>query len=304
LLAQAQQYPSKQIRIVIPFAAGGGGDTLTRILLPGIREALGGQTIIVENRPGAGTIVGTETVARAAPDGYTLLVTLDQTMTMNPYLYTGLPYDPQKDFTPVAMMALSPILYVAHPSTGAKTLREFVSYALANPDKLNFGSGAVSAQVYGQQMIDLTGVKMQFIPYNGGPPALTALLGNEVQLVIADVGTFAGAVQDGRLLGLAVSGSQRSPRLPDVPTTSEAGFPGLNGVGFWAMWAPAGTPKPIVDVVNTAVNKAIANPEANQRIRGIGPIPSPGKPEELGEKVQVDQRRWGEIIKKAGIRAN
>jgi tripartite-type tricarboxylate transporter receptor subunit TctC len=300
----AQNYPTKTIRVVIPFAAGGGADTLTRLVLPSLRESFGGQTIIVENKPGAGTILGTETVARSAPDGYTLLVTLDQSMTMNPYLYSNLPYDPVRDFTPVSLMAMSPRLYVANPKVGVKTLKEMVEHAKANPGKVNYGSGAVSAQVTGQQLMDVTGAKMQFIPYNGGPPALAALLNNEVQLIIADIGTFAAATRDGRLTGLAVSGPRRSSQLPDIPTLREAGYPELENVGFWGMWAPAGTPQPIVAALHAAVVKAIADKEINQKITGTGAEPATSTPEELGAIVKRDQARWSEIIIRAGIKAN
>jgi tripartite-type tricarboxylate transporter receptor subunit TctC len=301
---QAQQYPTKQVRIVIPFPAGGGADTLTRFILPSMRDTLGGQTIIVENKPGGGTIIGTEQVARSAPDGYTLLVTLDQTMTMNQYLYDKLPYDPQKDFTPVSLMAIAPILYVAHPSVGAKTLSEFVSYARANPGKLNFGTGSVSSQVIGRLMMDVTGINMQAVSYSGGPPALSALLNNETQFVIADIGTYAAAVSDGRLVGLAVGGEDRSPRLPAVPTLREAGFENLAGINYWGMWAPAGTPASVTNALNAAVSKAVADPEISQRIRSMGAIPQTSKPDQLGNMVAKDQARWGEVIKKAGIKVN
>ena len=172
---QAQNYPNKTIRIVIPFAAGGGADTLTRFILPSLRDARWTDDHCRKQTRSRHDF-GTETVARSAPDGYTLLVTLDQSMTINPYLYNNLPYDPGRDFTPVALMAMSPRLYVANPKVGVKTLKEMIEHAKVNPGKVNYGSGAVSAQVTGQQLMDVTGAKMQFIPYNGGPPALAAIL--------------------------------------------------------------------------------------------------------------------------------
>jgi tripartite-type tricarboxylate transporter receptor subunit TctC len=303
-LSQGSQYPNKVVRIIIPFATGGGADTLTRHMLPGFKEALGNQPVIIENKPGAGTIIGTEYVARSAPDGYTLLVTLDQSMTMNPFLYDKLPYDPLKDFVPISVMANSPRLYVVHPNAPGKTLKEIVEYAKANPNKLFYGSGAISAQVIGQQMMDATGAKLQFIPYNGGAPALAAILNGEVQFVIADVTTFAAAVLDGRLIGLAVSGPTRTQRLPGVPTLREAGYGELENVGWWGMFAPAGTPKPIIDAVNAAVVKAIGDKATNERILNSGADPATSTPEQFLATIKRDQERWGAVIKKAGIKAN
>jgi tripartite-type tricarboxylate transporter receptor subunit TctC len=218
-----QNYASKPIHVIVPFAVGGGADTLTRFVVPGMQKALNNVTVLVENRPGAGTVIGTQAAAQADPDGYTLLITLDQTMTMNPFLYDKLPYAPS-DFQPISLLATSPLLYVINPKVPAKTLKEFIQYAKINGDKLNFGSGAISAQVEGAQFMDVTGIKMPFIPYAGGAPALSALLNNEIQFVIADVGTFRAATADGRLRGLAVTTPQRLPQLPDVPTMGEAGF--------------------------------------------------------------------------------
>jgi tripartite-type tricarboxylate transporter receptor subunit TctC len=302
--ANAQQYPTKPIRIIIPFAVGGGADSVTRLAVPGIQKALGGATILVENRPGAGTVIGAETVARAAPDGYTLLVTLDQTMTMNPFLYDKLSYNPQRDFAPISTLAMGPLLYVANPQVPAKTLKELFDYARANPGKINFGSGAISAQVAGEAMMEKTGTKMVFVPYPGGAPALAALLNNEIQFVIADVPTFRAATLDGRLRGLAVSPPKRSPSLPDVPTLREAGYPDLERSSFWGMWAPAGTPKEIIATLNSAVRQALADPEISQRIAGIGAEPGASSPEEMDALVTGAAEVWGPVIKRAGIKAN
>jgi tripartite-type tricarboxylate transporter receptor subunit TctC len=301
---EAQQFPSKPIRIIIPFAVGGGADSVTRLALPGIQKALGGATIIVENRPGAGTVIGAEAVARSAPDGYTVLVTLDQTMTMNPFLYDKLAYSPERDFVPVSVLAMSPLLYVVNPQVPAKTLKELFDYARANPGKLNFGSGAISAQVAGEAMMEKTGTKMVFIPYPGGAPALAALLNNEIQFVIADISTFRAATLDGRLRGLAVSPATRNPSLPDVPTLREAGYPDLERSSFWAMFAPAGTPKEIVATLNSAVKQALADPEIKQKIAAIGAEPTASTPEELDELVKGAAAVWGPVIKRAGIKAN
>lgn len=302
--ALAQQFPNKPIKIIVPFAPGGGADTVARLLAPGLRDALVGTTIVVENRPGAGTIVGTNAVARAEPDGYTLLITLDQTMTMNPYLYSNLSYNPERDFAPVAMLVLGPRVYVANPKAPGKTLKELVGFAKANPDKVNYASGAISGRVTGEDLMDVTGGRMVFIPYNGGPPALTALLANDVQFIIADIGTFAPGIRDGRLVGMAISGAKRSPLLPDVPTLRELGYPSLENTGWWGLFAPAGTPQSIIATLNAAVVKAMSDQTVRERIAASGNEVATSSPDELSAMLKRDAARWGAVIKKAGIKAD
>ncbi len=302
--ANAQQYPTKPIRLIIPFAVGGGADTVTRLAVPAIQKALGGATIVVENRPGAGTVIGTEAAARSTPDGYTLLVTLDQSMTMNQFLYDKLPYNPERDFVPVSLIARSSLLYVINSKVPANTLKEFIEYSKKEGGKLNMGSGAISAQVVAEQMMEATGTRLVFIPYNGGAPALAALLNNEIQFVIADIATFRAATLDGRLRGLAVSSSERSPQLPDVPTLREAGYGNLESVAFWGLWAPAGTPPAIIKTLNAAVVEAMKDQEATAKITALGTSPGSSTPEQLDAMVKQAAAKWGPIIKKAGIRAN
>jgi tripartite-type tricarboxylate transporter receptor subunit TctC len=225
-------------------------------------------------------------------------------MTMNPFLYDKLPYNPERDFVPISNLAMSPLLYVVNPQVPARTLKEFFEYARANPGKVNFGSGAISAQVAGEAMMEKTGTKMVFIPYAGGAPALAALINNEIQFVIADIGTFRAATLDGRLRGLAVSPATRSPALPDVPTLREAGYSDLERSSFWAMFAPAGTPKEIIATLNAAVKQALSDPEINQRIVQMGAVPNATTPEELDALVKGAAAIWGPVIKRAGIKAN
>jgi tripartite-type tricarboxylate transporter receptor subunit TctC len=222
---------------------------------------------------------------------------------MNPFLYDKLPYAPS-DFQPISLLATSPLLYVINPKVPAKTLNEFIQYAKINGDKLNFGSGAISAQVEGAQFMDVTGIKMPFIPYAGGAPALSALLNNEIQFVIADVGTFRAATADGRLRGLAVTTPQRLPQLPDVPTMGEAGFKNFQHTAFWGLWAPAKTPPAIVEVLNGAVRQALSDKDIRERIAGIGAEAQASSPDELAALVKTTSDMWGPIIKKAGIKAN
>jgi tripartite-type tricarboxylate transporter receptor subunit TctC len=301
--ACAQSYPTKPVRIIVAFAAGGGTDVLARLVASGLREPLG-QQVVVENRPGAGTIIGTEAAAKSAPDGYTLLVSLDQSMTMNPALYEKLPYEPQKDFAAVSLLAVSSRLYVANPKAPGKTLKDLMEHARANPGKLNYGSGAISGQVVGEQLMQATGAKMQFVSYNGGAPALQALLAGDIQFVIADITTFRAGVLDGRLRGLAVSGPKRSPQLPNVPTLREAGFPELESQAWWAMFAPAGTARPVIERVNGAVAKAYASAELKQKIESLGSEPATSTPAELAERVKRDTAGWGKTIRQAGIKVN
>lgn len=303
-LAHAQAFPNRSIHIIVPFGPGGGTDTVARLLASGMQEALGGPPIIVENRPGAGTVVGASAAARALPDGYTLMVTLDQTFTMNPFLYDNLPYDPVHGFSPISLLAIGPLVYVVNPHVPARTLPELIAYAKSNPGTLNVSSGAISGQVTSADFMDATGTKMVFVPYSSGPQALTALLANDVQFVIADIGTFAPSVRSGSLVGLAVSGSHRSQLLPDVPTLRELGLSKIDSVGWWGLFAPAGTPKPIIAALNAAALKAMANPEVRQKIAATGNEVMTSSPQEVTEMMQQGQNQWGPVIKKSGIKAN
>lgn len=299
--ASAQdKYPSKPIKIIVPFAPGGGTDTVARLVASGMEKPLG-QKVIIENRPGAGTNIGAQAVARAEPDGYTLMVTVDQTLNMNPFLYKSLPFDPLKDFAPISMLATGPRLYVASPQGPAKSLKELVDYMKANPEKVNYGSGAVASNVVGADLMQATGTKMVFISFNGGAPALTALLSNEIQFVIADIGTLGPSVNAGKLLGLAVSGKRRSPSVPSVPTLAEIGYGNLENEGWWGLWAPAGTPPQIIQMLNKAVKESLADKTVNERIVATGNEPNWTTPEALNEEVKSSSVRWGKVIKAAGM---
>lgn len=302
-VVSAQPYPSKAVRIVVAFAPGGGTDVLARTVANTLKDSLG-QAVVVDNRPGAGTIIGTEAAAKSAPDGYTLLVSLDQSMTMNQWLYDKLPYDPFKDFAPVSLLSVSSRLYVANPKAPGPGLKAMMDFARANPDKLNYGSGAISGQVVGEQILLATGGKAQFISYNGGAPALQALLAGTIDFVIADITTFVGGVKDGRLRGLAVSGPKRSPQLPEVPTLREAGFEELESQAWWGLFAPAGTPRPVIDRVNAATLKAYESAELRQRIEATGSEPATSTPEQVADRMKKDAQTWGATIKRAGIKVN
>jgi len=298
----AQQYPEKPIRIVVPFGPGGGSDTLTRLLQPKLREALG-QPLFVENRPGAGTILGTQAVSQAVPDGYTLLVTIDQTMTMNPSLYSNLPYDPLKSFAPISLMARSPLVFAINPNVPVRSMKEFVDYLKANPGKVNYGSGAVGGQVWGRQLMDITGTEMTFIPYASGGAAQAAILKNEIQFASADVGTFAALVKEGKLVPLAISGSERIKDLPDVPTLQEQGI-AIEGGSWWGMFAPFGTPAAIVEKLHQAMVYAVGDKDNSERFIARGAIPSTSSPEEFARLISKEEAQWRAVIQKAGIRAN
>lgn len=300
--ASAQdQYPSHPVKIIVPFAPGGGTDTIARLVASGMEKALHGQKVFIENRPGAGTIIGAAAAAHADPDGYTLMVTVDQTFTMNSELYRKLSYDPQKDFLPISMLARGPRLYVANPNLPVKTLKDLVEYAKKNPGKLNYGSGAISSQVVGEELMQATGIKMVFIPFNGGAPALTALLGDNIQLAIADIGTLAPNINSGRLTGLAISSSHRSTVVPNVPTLAELGYPELENTGWWGLFAPAGTPQKIIETLNKAVAAALADKTVRERIVGTGNDPEGSTPEELNTIAQKEARRWSKVIQAAGM---
>jgi tripartite-type tricarboxylate transporter receptor subunit TctC len=299
-MAQAP-YPNKPIRLVIPFGAGGGTDILGRIVLTKVQENLG-QPIIFDNRPGANTIIGAEQVAKAAPDGYTLLISLDMTMTMNPSLYSKLAYNPEKDFVPVGMIAATPVIFLTQSKQPWMTLQDFISHARANPGKVTYGAGAIISQVVGEQLLRAAKIDMVYTNYKGGGQALQAMLAGDIQFSIMDIATVSSALKDGRLRGLAISGDKREPTLPNVPTIREAGHPELEYKDWWAIWAPAGTPRAIVDRLNAEIGKALQDPNVQKRLAELSFHPNHGSPEQQLRHQRDDAARWDKVIKAAGLK--
>ena len=297
----AQIYPVKPVRLLTSFPAGGSTDTLARIVSQKLQDALG-QNVIVEGRPGGATNIGAEVAAKAPADGYTLYLGIDATMTMNPWMPNKPAFDPAKDFAPISNLAVQCVIVVGSTKGPAKTLPELVAYGKANPGKLNYGASNVLTQMIAEQLKVMAGTDMTYIPFQGAPQQTQALISGEIQLAIVGVMPYANYVRNGQMLGLATTGARRESLLPDMPTVRESGYPGLEGCNWLALFAPAGTPRPIIERLNAEVGKVLANPEVRQRLISSGMEPSHTSPEELGALVRKDLAKWGPIVKAAGFK--
>ena len=298
--ASAQSYPSKPITIVVPFAAGSGTDSIARIIGQYLQNALN-QSVVIENKVGASGVLAATYVARAAPDGYTLLMATNSTHSANPHLFKSLAYDPVKDFAPVARAGSYVFMLVVNPDVPAKTLPELVAHAKANPGKLTYASGNTTGIVAGETLKSKAGIDVLHIPYKSTPPALNDVLGGRVSMMFIDLAPGLEHVRAGTLRPLAVTTKERSALLPDLPSLAEAGIPGYDVTSYAALFAPAGTPKEIVDRLNAEIQKIIANPDAKARIAITGFDAFSGPPETLATFVQSELVNWGKLIKDAGI---
>lgn len=297
------QYPDKPIRIVSPFAAGGGSDTVTRSVAQAITEATG-KAVVVENRTGAGGRIGYDAVAKSTPDGYTLAVT-DGTYTMLPALYPTLPWDHAGDLVAVATMAQTPFVIMVHPSLSITTLAQLIEYAKRNPGKLNYGSagsGSVN-HVVTELFKREAGIDLAHIPYKGMGDAVTGMLGGSVQVLIHSVAGGAPHIKGGRAIGVAVMSPERSPALPDVPSAAEAGFPALVAGNWFGLTTPKGTPKDAIDWINREVEKALASRAVRERLDAQGAVPLILAPDAFAKLIRNDTQRWATVIRSANIRA-
>lgn len=301
-LAFAQTFPTKPIRILVPFPPGGGTDVAARALAEHLTKELG-QPAVVENRPGGNSIIATEAVARAAPDGHTLLLTTDF-HSINAAFGAGLPYDSLKDFVTVARVSTSPLMLVAHPSTGAKTLGELVAAAKASPGKLSFASlGTSSPHYLGFEWFKrMAGANMLDVPYKGGGPALADLLGGQVNLMFVVAANGIRQARAGKLVALAVTGPTRTAVAPEVPTFAESGFPEFVLLNWYGVLAPAGTPRDAVLRLNAAIVGGLATPVVAERLAGVGVDPAPSTPEALEDWIKQDIERYRRIIALTGAR--
>jgi tripartite-type tricarboxylate transporter receptor subunit TctC len=295
-------YPNKPLRLIVGFAPGGGTDILARALGQPLGELLG-QQVTIDNRAGAGGIIATELGAKAAPDGYTFLVGSSAAFAINPNLMKKLPYDPVKDFVPVGMFATLSYVVDVHPSLPAKTLKELLALARAKPGAINFGSAGQgsSTQLAIEQFAQMAGVRMTHIPYKGNTPAMTALMSGEVAMVFDPVLTSMPMVKSGRVRALAVTTARRSALLPEVPTVAEAGVQGYESGNWFGIFAPAGTPRDIVERVNAAMNKAMARPDIKDKLASQGADALTGSPADLAALVQRELAKFAAIIKAAGM---
>jgi tripartite-type tricarboxylate transporter receptor subunit TctC len=306
MAAQAQAaFPTKTITIVVPFSAGGTTDILARVVGQYMSKDLG-QTVVVDNRAGAGGNIGAQVVARAAPDGHTLLMGTVGTHAINQSLYKKLAFDPIKDFTPLSRVALVPNLLVANPSQPFKNVKEMIAYAKANPGKVTFGSSGNGSSIHlsGELFKQMAGVDMQHVAYRGSAPALTDLLGGQIAVMFDNMPSAIGHVKSGKLHAVAVTTPKRSPALPNVPTVAEAGVPGYEATSWFGLLAPAKTPAPVVARLNASILKALADPEVMKKMAEQGAEPRGEKPEQFAQFIQSETAKWGKIVKQSGATAD
>jgi tripartite-type tricarboxylate transporter receptor subunit TctC len=305
-LAFAQgTYPTKPVRWVIPYAPGGGTDVIARPLALKLGEVLG-HPIVYENRPGGGGLIAGELVAKAQPDGYTLLVGAGNTHIFATLLYDKVPFDPVKDYAPIIKFVEVPNILVARPTFAPKTVPEIVAYGKANPNKINWASsgngagGHLALVLFAQQV----GIKVIHVPYKGAGPATVAVLGGEADLLFANTGVFISHIQAGKLRPMGVAATERLKLLPDLPTFAELGYPGIISGSFYGLLAPAGTPRPIIDKLQVELAKIIRSPESIERLASVGAFPVANTPEEFAEYLRAEVAMWGPIVRENGIKAN
>jgi tripartite-type tricarboxylate transporter receptor subunit TctC len=302
LPASAQNYPSRSITIVIPFPAGGSADTLARLIGAKLSESLG-QAVVVENKPGAGGNLGTDAVAKAAPDGYTLLLT-PSSIAIAPALYTKLPFDPIKDFAPVTLVGSIPMVVVVYPEFPPKTLLELIALAKAKPGEISYASaGNGSTNHLAVELFKIkTGIDMLHIPYRGNPLAIVDVIAGRVPVFFDFVLTGLPHVREGKVRALAVTGAHRSSVMPDVPTVAEAGVPGFEASTWFGVYAPAGTKPAIVEKLNTEILAVLAMPAIRDRLTGLGVDILAEGPQGLAALTKSDLEKWGPIVQKAGVK--
>jgi tripartite-type tricarboxylate transporter receptor subunit TctC len=301
--AMAQAYPSKPVRLIVPFAAGGTTDVLARLIGQKLGDALG-QQVLIDNRPGANGNIGTEMAVRAPADGYTLAMCFDGTIAINPSTYAKLPFDPQKDLAPIANVAQLPLLMVVHPDVPAKSLAEFVAYARANPGRINYSSAGPGStgHLTGELLEARAGINLVHIAYKGGGQAVQDLLGGQIQMLVTGLPTVEGHLKGGKLRALGFTSAARVPGAPGVPTLTESGFPGLVVASWYGLFAPAGTPPDIVRRLNAGVNRILQSAEVRERFSTLGVEPTGGGPEQFAETIRLDTSRWAKVVHDAGIR--
>lgn len=298
---QAQVYPSRAVRLVVPFPPGGSTDSAARLLAQRLGETLG-QPMLVDNRPGGNLFIGVEAVAKAPADGHTLLLTLDVAMTMNPSLFARLPYDPEKDFAPVSLVTTQTMWFVANPKLPATSMPELVAYARANPRRINYGSGAIVGQLTGELFRILTGAEMTYVPFRGSAPALQALLAGDIDLAVADITPFAPHIATGKLRALGQAGRRRLESMPAVPTMAEQGLKDFEVIGWFGLYAPAGTAPAVIARLNAEVTRLLAIPDVREKFLALGLEAGSSTPEALAARGREDAAKWNRVIKAAGIR--
>lgn len=300
----AQKYPEKPVRLIVPFAPGGGTDVLARFLSAKLSENLGA-SLVIENRGGAGGTIGSEVAARSTPDGYTILFT-SASYSFNPSLYSKLGYDPLKDFTPITLIAMVPHLLVVHPSMPVANVKELIALARKRPGEVFYGSGGTGSSIHLAAVLFVTMSKtnMTHVPYKGGGPAMTGVLSGEAQVLFPTMQSAMPLVRAGRLRALAISITTRSPALPEIPTIAEAGVPGYDATGWYGMLAPTGTPQAAIDRLHAGVVKILTVPELKQRLANEGAIAVGNTPAEFSKFIREEISKWAKIIRELKIKVD
>jgi tripartite-type tricarboxylate transporter receptor subunit TctC len=302
-IATGQEYPTRPITIVVPYVSGGTTEISARLVGQRLEARLG-KPIVIENKPGAGTVIGTTAVAKAAPDGYTLLMATPTPMAINVTVYKSLPYDPVTNFVPLAMLGQSPFLLIAHPSLPVHSVRDLVEYAKQNPGRLSYGSGGPGSphHLYAELLKSMTGVEMTHVPYKGSLPALNDVVAGHIQVMFCDIPPAIGMVEAGKVRVLGVSTAKRVAAFPDVPTIAEAGVPGFAVAGWFMLAAPAKTPPAIVQRLHQELKSILATEEMKEQISKLHLLPMETPPvEEMQSFIKSEIARWGKIVQQAGI---
>jgi len=305
LSASAQTYPSKPIRFVVPYPAGGPLDTVARLLAQKVSESVK-QPVIVDNKPGAGGNIGAADVAKAPPDGYTILMGAVATHAINPTLYASIPYDPIRDFTPIMQVASTPNVLVVNPSIPASNVKEFIAYAKANPGKLNFGSGSTGSagHLAGELFKTMAGVEMTHIPYKGAAPAMTDLIGGQIQLMFDNLASSLAQVRAGKVKALAVTTAKRTTLAPDLPTIAESGLPGFDISTWFGIFAPGGIPKDVAARLHEEFARALAQPDVREKMLNLGAEPVGNTPEQFAAYIKAEADKYARVIRASGAKAD
>jgi tripartite-type tricarboxylate transporter receptor subunit TctC len=301
--ALAQAYPVKPVRLIVPFPPAGGNDVFARLLAQKLGEAWK-QQVLVENRPGAGGNIGTEFAARAAPDGYTLLLGHTGTLAINPALYTKPGYDPQRDFAPISLLASAPLVLVVHPGTAIRSVGDIVAMARARPGGLNYASSGngTGSHLSGELLQALAGIRLTHVPYKGTSPAITDVIGGQVPMMFSVIPTALPQIRAGRLRAIAMTGAQRMPQMPEVPTVAESGLPEFESTLAYGILAPRGTPAAVLEEIRAQIARVAATREYRERIEFEGAVPLQGTPAEFAALIRAQAEKWGKLIRASGIK--
>ena len=302
--AFAQDYPSRPITLIVPYAAGGGNDLMARTAAEKMSKTLG-QQIVIENRGGADGSIATRQIAKATADGYTLGLGGTGTLAINPTLYANVGYDPRRDFAPVGLIATSALVVCVHPALSARSIGELIALAKTQPEKLNYASAGTGSGIHlgTEYLATMAGIKLTHIPYKGSGPALTDLVGGHVAIYFSSLPSALGLVKEGKVRALAVTGAKRSPIFPELPTVAEAALPGYEAVLHYGIVAPAGTPRPIIDTLGAALWAAVMSDDLKARLADDGAEPLASTPEEYAADIDREETKWSAIVKASGAKA-